>query len=311
MNKFSIILCTYNGNYRIESVVDSIINQNNYEKYVNEILIIDNNSNDNTKEIIFNLIKKNNKIKYYYEKEQGLSYARLKGIKNSISPWIIFIDDDNILHENWINEAIKYIENNKNIGAFNGTVIPKVVDKINSDKLIVLKYVLQGLACTNLNLKNIKLDSNKHPYKIPFGAGLVIRSHPLIELSEKGWLNSVGRTSDKLISCEDTEMCLYVKKRGYKFGYNPKMIISHIIDEKRLESEYLYKLWKGFAIGNYGILKKSSFSFFKKIAYIGLLYLRMIRDEIIVLKNKDYNIKKNLNCKYRKTFIECFKNEYL
>ncbi|SDP06654.1 glycosyltransferase [Clostridium gasigenes] len=301
--KFSIIMCTYNGGNRISDVVESVINQNGYNEYVKEFLIIDNNSNEETVEIINNNIIRDSRIKSIKELKQGLSYARLKGIENSNSEWIIFIDDDNILEANWIISTNNYIIENHTVGAFNGVVIPSIKEELSQEQKKILKNVLQGLACTDYSINNIRAVQKKHPYRIPFGAGLVIRAEPLKELAEKGWLLSKGRTSDNLTSCEDTEMCLYVKSKGFKFGYNNKMVIYHLIDVKRLDMEYLKRLWIGFADGNYNLIINSKYGKIKAKLYSYLLQYRRISSKIRVIKNKEYIVKYNLNTIYRERYM--------
>ena len=73
----SIIICTFNRANFLKSCINSIIDQIHEHKNI-EILIIDNNSKDNTKELVKNY--NSNNIVYYLETQQGLSFARNKGI---------------------------------------------------------------------------------------------------------------------------------------------------------------------------------------------------------------------------------------
>lgn len=302
--KFTIIMCTYNGGTKISKVIDSIINQNKYEEYVKEFIIVDNNSGYETVNIIKENEKKSNKIICIKEERQGLAYARKKGIKSSTGEWIIFIDDDNILNENWIRNAYEYICNNDKIGAYNGAVISYMTEKIDKKEQIILENVLQGLACTHSSVDKINFKQKKHPYRIPFGAGLVVKGDLLRQLIEDGWIKSVGRSKANLSSCEDTEMCLYIKRKGFKWGYNPNMIIFHMISRNRLEKGYLNRLWSGFADGNYKILSSSRYGIGKIMLYLGLLYIRYMRDIIKVLLKPNYRTKYELNLIYRKRYLE-------
>lgn len=309
--KFSVIMCTYNGGARISKVVDSIVNQEKYEEYVEEFIIVDNNSDYETVNIIKENEKKSNKIICVSEKKQGLANARKRGIASSKGEWIIFVDDDNILNANWIDNAYRYICQNDKIGAYNGAVVSCITEKLSDDKQVVLENVLQGLACTHSAVENIDFTEKKHPYRIPFGAGLVIRGDLLRELIKEGWINSTGRSKSDLSSCEDTEICLYIKKRGFRWGYNPNMIIFHLISSDRLEKSYLKKLWIGFADGNYKILSSSKCGVFKVILYSGLLYVRFLRDFIKVKLKPTYRVKYSLNSIYRRRYVEDIKKSII
>lgn len=299
--KFTIIICCYNSGDRIERVVDNILIQKKYNDLVEEILIIDNNSNDNTNEYIEKCLIKDKTIRTLFEEKQGLTNARKKGVDNCKTDWIIFVDDDNFMEAEWIYNAHKYIEMKKNVGAFNGIVIPKITKNIDSDMLKRLEASLKPLACTHLDKTNIK-QSNKSPFRVPIGAGLVINSSPLKELSKEGWLKVLGRKGNQLSSGEDGEMSLYVKQKGYDFGFCNKMVLNHEISEKRLEDDYLNKLWNEMGIGVYNVIDLQKMKQIKKIVYLCVINLRGIVKKIFCKRNK-------YKYKYYKIFIEGYKSK--
>ena len=79
--KVSIIMPAYNAEKTIKKAIESVINQT-YENI--ELIIIDNGSTDNTKQIIKKYENENkDKIKYVYEEIPNVSNARNKGIDSS------------------------------------------------------------------------------------------------------------------------------------------------------------------------------------------------------------------------------------
>ena len=84
----SVVIPTYNRCDLLKRAVSSALNQTISTK---EIIIIDNGSTDNTKEMISSFYPK---ITYIYEKRRGVSIARNLGIKNCNSTWIAFLDSD-------------------------------------------------------------------------------------------------------------------------------------------------------------------------------------------------------------------------
>lgn len=277
--KFTIIICAYNAENRLSKTIDSIINQNDYYKLIKNLIIVDNNSNDKTKEVILEYAKKVKNIQYLFEPKQGLGYARLAGVRNTITEWIIFIDDDNILQDNWLKNAYIYINKNKDVGALNGAVVPQIDFKMNEDESNILEIAYRGLACTHLSIEDIDMNQKVHPCGVPFGAGLVIKTSCLKKLDENGWLKTAGRTGNKMISGEDTEMCLFVKKQGFSFGYNPNMLIKHVISNNRLKEKYIIDLNKSFSEYHY-----------MRISYENLYILRRLKNLIIssikIIENK-------------------------
>jgi glucosyl-dolichyl phosphate glucuronosyltransferase len=109
--KFSIILPTYNRAYLLPMCLDALIVQN-YPKSNFEIVVVDNNSKDNTKEVIENYIKihSDTSIKYILEKQQGLVFARHSGAINSTNEILVFTDDDGTFNKDWLKEVAKVFE---------------------------------------------------------------------------------------------------------------------------------------------------------------------------------------------------------
>ena len=87
MKKVSIIVPVYNREKTIKKCLDSLVNQT----YTNiEILVINNNSTDETVNIVRKLAKENAKIQLLNCKEQGVSYSRNCGIKKATGDYLMF-----------------------------------------------------------------------------------------------------------------------------------------------------------------------------------------------------------------------------
>ena len=86
MNKVSIVLVCYNEILNIEDCLKSILNQS-YKKF--ELIIIDNDSNDGTKDLLKTYSKKDNRIRYFINRIKGIAVSRNIGLEK----WkeIIFI----------------------------------------------------------------------------------------------------------------------------------------------------------------------------------------------------------------------------
>lgn len=116
----SIIICTYNRVKFLEKCLNSILKQISNNNI--EIIVIDNNSNDNTKDYISKI--SSNKINYFLEKQQGLSYARNKGIKLAKGKYIAFVDDDAIINDGWFESLMNEIKKNKKNLIYGGPIYP-------------------------------------------------------------------------------------------------------------------------------------------------------------------------------------------
>lgn len=104
---FSIIIPTYNRGAFIENTLQSILKQS-YSEF--EIIIVDDGSLDNTKEVIENL--KDHRIKYYYKNNQERAVARNYGLKKAKGNYINYFDSDDLFLENRLQEIYDCVAQN-------------------------------------------------------------------------------------------------------------------------------------------------------------------------------------------------------
>ena len=111
--KVSIIIPVYNGEKTLRQCLNSVLNQT-YKNY--EVIAIDNNSTDKTKEIIKEFQKKYSSIKYIFEKTKGRGAARNTGIRVAKGYIMAMTDSDCIVPQNWIKELTNpIIYENENV----------------------------------------------------------------------------------------------------------------------------------------------------------------------------------------------------
>ena len=103
--KFSIIIPTYNRSSLILKTINSVLNQT-YENF--EIIIIDDGSTDNTKQVI-DLID-DERVRYYKISNSERGAARNFGAKKAVGDFITFLDSDDLLLKNYLTEANEFIK---------------------------------------------------------------------------------------------------------------------------------------------------------------------------------------------------------
>ncbi len=104
----SIIIPTFNRASFLRSSINSILNQT-YQKF--EIIVVDDGSTDNTKEVI----KEFPQIRYFYQKNAGVSQARNLGIKKAKYEYIAFLDSDDEWKKDKLEIQIAFHKQNPNI----------------------------------------------------------------------------------------------------------------------------------------------------------------------------------------------------
>ena len=87
--RISVVIPSYNRAYCIEKTIDSVLEQKRDDT---EIILVDDGSTDNTRELVQN--KYGNQVRYIYQENQGIPAARNTGIKNAQGDFIAFLDSD-------------------------------------------------------------------------------------------------------------------------------------------------------------------------------------------------------------------------
>lgn len=289
----TVVVCTYNGQRYIAEVIDSILSQDGFEKFIEQVVIVDNASSDNTKNIISSYQLHHPSIQYIFEGRTGLTHARKHGAAAE-SEWVAYLDDDNVLMDGWLKEAVTFISEHPEIGAFNGASIAETRHQVSDEELIILKAVFPNLACTHYCIEEYK-KGTKPAMKGPFGAGMLLRTKPLKEFLEAGWTSNTGRKGNDLGAGEDGEIVNAILEKGYTHGFNNKMAFLHIMPESRLQMPYVHKLMAGLTKGYYIYISVKKYyiyhrfrTFVKSVYVIASYPLKSMfeTDQVVKLKSK-------------------------
>lgn len=237
----SVIICCYNSAERIPFVLEQLAKQKQTEGINYEIIVVDNASTDNTAELAIKTWKgKPELLRVITEKKPGLSYARMAGLAASKYDLINFIDDDNLVNENWLFLINDLMRSNKKIGMLGGLGIPK-----SNAALPDWFEKYRDAYAVGPQGKKSGVVSDERAYL--HGAGVSIRRSIWVELEQKGFkFHLTGRKGKSLSSGEDFEMSSAVRLLGYELYYEDRLIFQHLISDARLTENYIIKLYKAF-----------------------------------------------------------------
>ncbi len=246
---FTIAIPTFNGEMRLPILLESLASQVCKKNFDWEIIIVDNNSNDNTKQVVFDFQEKwaiPGQIKYHFEPRQGAAFARLKAIQESRSNWIGFLDDDTVPDVNWLESAYEFSQKYPSVGAYSSQIngrfegdIPRNFDRIK----VFLAIINRGLyPCQYTRSSKV----------LPPSAGLVVRKEAWLQCVPKIPFLS-GRTTQSVLTGEDTEALAYLQMAGWEIWYNPNMKLYHHIPSSRLERNYLLPMVRGIGLARHHI----------------------------------------------------------
>lgn len=248
MIKATIILCTYNPKTDILERTLSGLKKQSLDTKFWELLIIDNNSTNNFDFSIDLSWHINSKL--IVEKKQGLTHARVCGIKHACSDIFIFVDDDNILNETYVETAIGISEQYPFLGAWGGQSVGDF--EIEPPSWFSQKH-FEMLAIRDVARS---IWSNKYfdGATNPIGAGLVIRrivgEAYIKDIENENSTFLLDRNGSSLLSGGDNDIVYKAIDLGYGSGCFKTLLLTHIISKDRLTASYMIKLTESIAMSN-------------------------------------------------------------
>lgn len=245
----TIAIPTYNGEKRLPEVLDRlrICCQDSQQQFSWEILVIDNNSTDNTAKVVQEYQAnwpEQYPLKYYIELQQGAAFARHRAFMEASSTLIGFLDDDNIPAADWVKAAYEFAQEHPKAGAY-GSQIQGVFEVKPPENF---QRIAPFLAITQRGSEALRYEPQKKV--LPPSAGLIVRKQAWLE-SVPSKLILTGRTTKSMVTSEDLEMLSYIQAKGWEIWYNPAMQIEHKIPSWRLEREYLIPFFRGIGLSRY------------------------------------------------------------
>ena len=151
--KISVIMPVYNAEKTIERAILSVINQT----YNNiELILINDGSTDGTENIMKSYLEKENKIdiRYYFQKNSGPSIAKNLGINMAKGEYILFVDSDDTISENYIESLVI----NQKEGTLIGASYKIIRDTEKNDNGIIITNKIYFILN---NYKYLKIIYNK------------------------------------------------------------------------------------------------------------------------------------------------------
>ncbi len=267
--KISLIICTYNREKFLGKALQSLTKQTLPPEQF-EILIVNNNATDGTEQISKDFIETNPKlnIRYFVESNQGLSYARNRGIREAYGAIITYIDDDAEAENDFLAQILTFLEARPEVAGVGGKIIPKYE---GTPPEWMNKYLYGFVTKVDFG-DDIFMYTGK---SYPAGCNMTYRKKLLLEAG--------GFNENLKWRADDKYIFFAVQRIDHKIYHLPQAVVQHNIDDYRTTDENFIRLSKKFGseerirvldIGLSAFLKKIvEFIFkFKASLLLGLIF---------------------------------------
>ena len=234
----SCIIPTRNRSALLRNTVNSLINQN-VSQDMYEILIIDNGSTDDTKEISQHIIKEttSRQIRYIFEPEPGLLAGRHGGALEANGELLVFVDDDIEARAGWL-QAIVETFKSLQVQLVGGRNLPKFEVQPPAWLESFYDATRDGKrSCSWLSLLDLGECEREIDPNYVWGLNFAIRRRALHDLG--GFHpDYVPQELQRFQGDGETGLTMKARSRGYTAVYQPKATIHHIIPASRMTPEY-------------------------------------------------------------------------
>lgn len=313
----SIAIVNWNGEKYLYKCIESLLNQN-YKDI--EIIVIDNDSTDNSVKIIEENFE--NDVVLVKNKNTGYAGGANKGIELSKGDYVVIANPDIVFGENYIENCIKKFSEDEAIGAVTGKLLKydfeldkklNVIDSVG----IAFNHYRQGIDIGQNTIDEGKYETDKQIFGV-CGAAAIFKREALENIN----INNEYFDNDFFAYKEDIDICWRLNLYGYKCYYVHNAIAYHgrgmnsskgflnTIKNRKSQSEFL----KGISFRNHYlmIIKNETHSSFKRDKfkiYIGLMkyiiffalfdwkclkYINEIKSKKELMKSKRNQILKNI-----------------
>jgi len=247
----SVVIVTFNGATRLKPTLEHLARQKNID-FDWEVLLIDNNSTDDTQAVATSVWNSNNPpcpLRIIKESRPGTMFARRSGIDNAKYRYLLFCDDDNWLPEHYVKFAFDKINHHDEIAAIGGCGELEFEENFNKPDWIEKYAPLFGSGAQG------ETDGDTTNFKgCLYTAGTMIDRVWLDKLYASGFESVLkGRDGKSLVAGEDTEFTAALKIIGGKLHYYSEMTFKHFMPAQRMTWNYLLRLSEGMGKGTYAL----------------------------------------------------------
>lgn len=257
--RISVIICSYNREQYIIDAVDSLYNQTlSKERY--EVIVVDNNSVDNTKSLCLEYIQSHHGYNIYYleENKQGASFARNTGAAFAKFPLLAFMDDDAVADEDYLERIVTFFKEHPDADGLGGRIIPKYIP---SEPGWMSHYVSSLVG----NFHYSEKVEVFRPGKYPLESNMIVTKKDFDEVDGFNTLLP-GVVGTLRIGGEGKDFFMKLQALNRRIYYDPAVRVQHVVEVKKLTSGYMYRVASGIGRGErVRMLSKGSFAYLKKI----------------------------------------------
>jgi glucosyl-dolichyl phosphate glucuronosyltransferase len=231
----TVILCTYNRCESLNAALESVATSRVPDSVCWEVLVVDNNSSDRTREIVERFeARYPGRFRYSFEPRPGKSNALNAALHETDAKILAFMDDDVQVEPDWLDNLTRIFKEPEIAGA-GGRILPESQFTLPPWLETSRLYALAPLAMFDLGSVPRRLEEP------PFGTNMAFRKEVFARYGE--FRRDLGPRPGSEIRSEDTEFGMRLLAGGERLWYEPAAVVYHTIARDRVTPRYFLKWW--------------------------------------------------------------------
>ncbi len=240
--KISVVICTYNRAAYIRDAMESLYRQSIGKEYF-EVIVVNNNSSDDTALVCETFIHQHpdSRFRFLNEPAQGASFARNTGAAIAGAPLLCFMDDDAVAVPDYLERIVHFFDTHHDACGLGGRIIPRYIPS----EPAWMSYYVSSLVG---NFDYAPVPALFKPGKYPLESNMIVRKTDFDRI--RGFNTALpGVVGTLRIGGEGKDFFLRLQESGKEIYYDPAIIVHHVVEVKKLTSEYMYRVASGIGRG--------------------------------------------------------------
>jgi glycosyltransferase involved in cell wall biosynthesis len=233
--QLTVLVCTYNRRPDLMELLASVAAQEGVAPSAFEVVVVDNNSKDGTREAVqdFTVRTPSLRTRYFFEGRQGKSNALQLGLAQAWGEFVFVLDSDQLLPPNYIATVLEDFRRHPEVSIIGGRVLPRWSGPV------------PGWLTPRHWSAVAMLDYGSEPV-------LMDRSKPLCLLAASFRLSAINRvggfrpelgvSAGRIGSVEDVDIINRILETGAKGLYDPALWLEHKAEPDRMTKRY-HRRW--------------------------------------------------------------------
>jgi len=247
ISSVTVLICTYNRAPLLHETLVTMQEMTAPPGCDVNIIVVDNNSSDDTPCVVAHAAKHARyPVTLLHERCQGKSFALNTGLEAATGDVVALTDDDVLPSTDWLARIVEAFRTQDVTFVF-GKVLPRWSCTPPPELLTESAQDIWGpLAIVDYGDAPARYDAGNNGQRLPIGANLSFLRSVLVAIG--GWRTDLGKVNNSLISGEDHEIFLRLRRFGLYAGYyDPQISVRHYVPASRLTRNYFRRwfYWSG------------------------------------------------------------------